>query len=76
MKSKILAYILWLLGFFGWLGFHRFYLGKYVSGVVWIFTFGVFGFGSLVDLFLLSGQVDQYNTQLKLKEIVNKGNVK
>jgi TM2 domain-containing membrane protein YozV len=76
MKSKLLAYILWVVGIFGWLGLHRFYLGKYVSGVVWIFTIGLFGIGSLVDLFILSGQVDQYNTKVRLEEIVNNGGMK
>lgn len=69
MKSKGIAYLLWLISFFGWLGFHRFYLGKIGTGILWIITGGVFGIGSLIDLFTLGGQVDQYNTNLELKTL-------
>ncbi len=69
MKSKGIAYLLWLISFFGWLGFHRFYLGKIGTGIIWIITGGVFGIGSLIDLFTLGGQVDQYNTNEELKTL-------
>ena len=57
MKSKGIAYLLWLISIFGWLGFHRFYLGKIGTGILWIITGGVLGIGSLIDLFTLGGQV-------------------
>ncbi len=44
------GYLLWIFGF---TGSHRFYYGKPVSGTIWLFTFGVFGIGWLVDLFLI-----------------------
>ena len=69
MKSKGAAYLLWLLSIFGWLGFHRFYLGKIGSGILWILTGGVFGIGSLIDLFTLGSKVEQYNTNQELKTI-------
>jgi TM2 domain-containing membrane protein YozV len=69
MKSKGIAYLLWLLSGFGWLGLHRFYLGKIGTGIIWILTGGLFGFGSLFDLFTLGGKVDQYNTNEELKTI-------
>lgn len=69
MKSKGTAYLLWCLSIFGWLGFHRFYIGKVGTGIVWILTGGVFGVGSLIDLFTLGGQVEQYNTNVELKHI-------
>ena len=69
MKSKGTAYFLWLISFFGWLGFHRFYLGKIGTGILWIVTGGVFCFGALLDLFTLGTQVDQYNTNEELKTL-------
>jgi len=69
MKSKGTAYLLWLISIFGWLGFHHFYLGKIGKGIIWILTGGVFGIGSLVDLFTLGGAVDNYNTKEELKTI-------
>ena len=61
MYSKGLAYLLWLLSGFGVLGFHRFYLGKPLSGLLWMFTLGLGGVGSLYDLFTLGRQVDEAN---------------
>jgi TM2 domain-containing membrane protein YozV len=69
MKSKGVAYVLWLVALFGVLGFHRFYLGKIGTGLIWMFTGGVFGVGALIDLFTLGGQVEQHNTNLELKSI-------
>ncbi|GAH59090.1 unnamed protein product [marine sediment metagenome] len=69
MKSKVVAYLLWLLSIFGWLGFHRFYLRKFGTGIIWILTGGVVGIGALIDLFTLGGQVDQYNTNTELQTI-------
>lgn len=69
MKSKGVAYVLWLVGLFGILGFHRFYIGKIGTGLLWMFTGGVFGVGALIDLFTLGGQVEQYNTNVELATI-------
>jgi len=57
MKSTLVAYLLWLLGGFGFLGLHRFYLGHWVSGLLWLFTFGLLGLGALIDLFLIPPMV-------------------
>ena len=48
--SKTIGYILWIFGF---MGAHRFYFGKPVSGTIYFATFGVFGIGWLIDLFLI-----------------------
>ena len=49
---KTVGYILWLFGF---TGSHRFYYGKPVSGTLYFFTFGLFGIGWLIDVFLIAG---------------------
>ena len=68
-KSKGVAYLLWLLSIFGWLGFHRFYLGRWGTAILWILTAGLFGIGSFIDLFTLGGKVEMYNAELETKEI-------
>lgn len=60
MKSKTTAYLLWF--FLGVFGFHRFYLGKVGTGILFLLTFGFMGIGWVIDLFTLGGQVDVYNT--------------
>ena len=47
---KSIGYILWIFGF---LGAHRFYFGRPISGTIWFFTLGLLGIGWLVDLFLI-----------------------
>lgn len=46
-KSTSVAFILCL--FFGWMGAHRFYVGKNLSGVLYLFTFGILGIGWFFD---------------------------
>ncbi len=58
------AYLLWALGFFGICGIHRFYLGSPVSGLIWLLTFGLCGFGQLIDLFLIPSMTQQRNRYL------------
>jgi hypothetical protein len=61
--SVTIAYLLWLCSGFGALGFHRFYLGKIGTGIVWMFTGGMFGIGCLYDAVTLSRQVQDANVR-------------
>ncbi len=47
---KSLGYLLWVFGF---LGSHRFYYGRPISGTIYFFTLGLVGIGWIVDLFLI-----------------------
>jgi TM2 domain-containing membrane protein YozV len=46
--SILMGYVLWIFGF---LGAHRFYYGKKISGVIYLCTLGLLGIGWLFDLF-------------------------
>ena len=50
-----------LLTFLGLFGIHRFYLGKWITGLIWLLTAGLCLFGLLYDLWTLNGQVDEVN---------------
>ena len=39
---------------FGWVGFHRFYAGKIATGILYLCTFGLFGIGYVIDIFLIA----------------------
>lgn len=48
--SILIGYITWILGF---MGAHRFYFGKPLTGTLWFFTLGLLGIGWLIDIFLI-----------------------
>lgn len=50
-----------LLTFLGVFGVHRFYLGKWGTGLLYLLTFGCFGIGYVYDFLTLNGQVDEKN---------------
>ncbi len=57
--------IAWLLlVFLGLLGVHRMYMGKWITGVLYLFTLGFFGLGWLYDLWTLNGQIDDINYEI------------
>jgi len=61
------TYIFWLGCLLQLHGLHRIYNGKIGTGLLWLSTFGLFGIGQLVDLFLIPNMVDDYNTKLKAR---------
>ena len=50
-----------LLTFLGILGIHRFYLGKWITGLIWLLTGGLCLIGLLYDLWTLNTQIDEVN---------------
>ncbi len=50
--SLVMGYLLWIFGF---MGAHRFYYGRPVSGTLYFFTLGLLGIGWLLDLFFIPG---------------------
>jgi TM2 domain-containing membrane protein YozV len=48
--NLVVGYVLWIFGF---IGSHRFYYGRPVTGTIYFFTLGLLFIGWIVDLFLL-----------------------
>lgn len=51
-KSKAAALILCI--FLGYFGVHYFYVGKTGTGLLYLFTFGLFGIGWFIDIFRIA----------------------
>ncbi len=58
LKNKWVAFFLCL--FFGYWGIHKFYEGKIGMGILYIFTFGLLGFGWVIDTFVLLFKPNPY----------------
>ena len=50
-----------LLTFLGIFGIHRFYQKKWLSGIIYLFTGGLFMLGVLYDFFTLNDQINELN---------------
>lgn len=63
-KRKWTAF--WLCLFLGFFGVHRFYVGKWPSGILWLMTAGIGGLGWIIDLFkiLFNGFRDSHGMPL------------
>ncbi len=54
--------VAWLLQtFLGVFGLHRFYQRKWLTGLLWLVTGGLFLVGWLYDFWTLNGQIDEIN---------------
>lgn len=54
--------VAWILQTFtGIFGLHRIYLGNWLTGLLWMFTGGLFGLGWLYDFWTLNNQVRDAN---------------
>jgi len=57
----------WLfLVFLGVFGVHRFYMGKWFTGLLYLASVGLFGLGYLYDLCTLNQQISMINTQSRI----------
>ena len=52
-----------LLTFLGVFGVHRFYMGKILTGLLYLITGGLFFVGILYDFLTLNGQISELNEQ-------------
>lgn len=50
-----------LLTFLGLFGVHRMYMAKWISGLIYLLTGGIFGLGYLYDFWTLNGQISEIN---------------
>lgn len=62
-KSAGVAYLMMLFGLIGICGIQHFYLGKVGRGILWLLTWGLFGVGSIIDLFTLPSQTRTVNAR-------------
>ena len=61
--KDLLGYGLWCLCLGGIFGAHRIYMGKWGTGLLWLFTFGLLGVGQLVDLFRMKSLIRDSNVR-------------
>ena len=68
--STPLSYILLLPSFFGLSGIHRLYMGKIGTGILYFLTLGLFGFGTLYDLFTIPKQIDDMKARARMMKLI------
>lgn len=57
-----------LLTFLGVFGFHRIYIGKWFTGLIYLCTVGLFGVGYIYDFWTLNEQVSLINGNAKRQD--------
>jgi len=62
-KKKTTALILCI--FLGWLGVHHFYTGRWLLGIIYLFTYGFWGLGIVLDIIMIA--TDKYKDKNKRK---------
>ncbi len=50
-----------LLTFLGLFGIHRMYMGKWITGILYLLTGGLFGIGYIYDYWTLNDQLSEIN---------------
>jgi TM2 domain-containing membrane protein YozV len=56
--------VAWILPtFLGLFGIHRFYMGKWLTGIMYLLSGGIFGIGYLYDYWTLNDQVSLINSR-------------
>ena len=68
MKSKLVTFL--LCTFLGNFGVHRFYLGKVGTGLLYLFTFGLCGIGTFVDIIKIASNTLKDKSGMDLNEDV------
>ncbi len=66
-KSGLAA--LFFCMFFGWMGGHRFYVGKYGTGLLMFFTMGGLGLWWFIDFIMIIGRGFKDKNDLPLKKM-------
>jgi len=64
--SKAVGYVLWIFGF---MGAHRFYYGRPISGTLYFFTLGLLFIGWIIDLFLIPGMDEDADRRYRSGEV-------
>ena len=64
--SVLIGYLLWIFGF---MGAHRFYYGKQISGVIWFFTLGLLFIGWIIDLVLIPAMAREADSRFEAGEV-------
>jgi len=66
-----LAYLFWFASWFGFAGLHRFYLGKPVSGLLYLVTWGFGGIGTIYDAMTMPRLVHRARLERRVERVLD-----